>query len=207
MTLSSRIADLATRVGQEIKKRPTFEQAEQIALDNALLNEDQPVRRAFVKNGSLVLVRRDGLEITVEGNLDTPVSVTRSLRWQDVSIPCDFGWVCRVGDRVLLRLVNPRITQNQPIWTPPTGWAVGSVGNNSTFISALVTEHDGTLRSAQQSAHMYGSAIYADAKLGSTTPNEPDPVARLDIEWLSFDEMDTSGTLGTSPFASGGVLA
>ena len=58
-------------------------EAEAIALANALLNEEQPIVKAELVDGVLVLTRRDGVELTVEGSTSlAPSSVVWRLPWQ-----------------------------------------------------------------------------------------------------------------------------
>lgn len=176
----------------------TPEQAEQIALQNALLNEDQPVTKAAVVDGALVLTRRDGVEITTEGQIATGATV-RTLTWNvlnsdPVWLDQDGGWITKSGQVVTLCLRNVKLVAGARV-TPPamTG---GTVAGRLVMDVLMVNAQGVAARAAGDlSEWEYDAAIFVPGTRSGTTES-PEVIPELRITWATADPAPL--TIGTA---------
>lgn len=187
-----------------LEGHPDTAAVEQIVLENALLNEEQPLVSAAVVDGVLVLTRRDGVELTVEGGTAGASAATSwvwRLPWQSFAGGVNGGWLSREGQVVTLRAADPGVRNNAMLFNPPDGFKPVRSRSQDSLLWATGVTLDGT--SVGGAAHFYSGTLYVDVPeamrvmvdTGTTDPVTGEPILAEDaqtwqsltVSWLTLD--------------------
>lgn len=196
---------------------PSTEDIEAIALENALLNEEQPLVKAELVDGVLVLTRRDGVELTVEGSTSlAPSSVVWRLPWPSLLGTTNGGWLSREGNVVTLRIQDPSVRNGLDMMTVPHGFKPVKSRDQMSMLDAYAVTLEGTV--------IGGAAAFWDATLQARIPEalrnmvdtgqvnaetgapimeeQSQAWSSLTVRWLTVDPMpDPAQTEDTDPNA------
>ena len=164
-TFTTALADRVTKteLSEALADHPDTAAVEQIALENALINEEQPITRAELVDGVLVLTRRDGVELTVEGSTSlAPSSVVWRLPWPSLLGTTNGGWLSREGNVVTLRIQEPSVRNNMDMMTVPHGFKPVKSRDQMSMLDAYAVTLAGTV--------IGGAAAFWDATLQARIP-------------------------------------
>lgn len=172
------------------------QKAEQIALDNALLNEGEVVREIQLIDGAYVFLTSTGREITAPVPEGAAVYDSGHINiTSQVSVGCAAAWMRRVGDRVTAVLHDVNFNEGGEVFWPREGFRIARFtdaygGQRYRIISSVMRDSDGVAEVLSLPG-MWDGGFFWNAHAGKQAELDaaslPSQVDELRYEWFTND--------------------